>query len=30
MCGRAGRRGIDKEGDIFIFFGDSRDMPSVT
>lgn len=30
MCGRAGRRGIDKEGDIFIFFGDSRDMPNVS
>lgn len=29
MCGRAGRRGIDKQGDVFLFFGDSKDMPSV-
>jgi len=28
MCGRAGRRGIDLEGQVFIFFGNSKDLPS--
>lgn len=30
MCGRAGRRGIDSEGNVFIFFGSSEDVPSLS
>lgn len=28
MCGRAGRRGIDKEGNVYVFFGDTSELPS--
>lgn len=27
MAGRAGRRGIDTEGLVFIFFGEAEDIP---
>ena len=29
MAGRAGRRGIDKEGNIFLFFGTPEDLPYI-
>ena len=29
MCGWAGRWGIDKEGNVYIFFGNSDDIPHI-